>query len=182
MRKFIVRPYFKPSIMKWIVIVLFLANSFAYGQRLHGTTPFDDRAIFDKFKKEDSLDRLYTNDSLLKVIIDTLPLYAFDDNDGWRNMKLVYYFYDSSNVLKKIFFRNGRDGSYYFYFEETYLKKVRSLKWAPLINSKYYFSIEDNNYTLLEISQRITQEPEKKNLYETLKLGKIFFEKFKTLL
>jgi hypothetical protein len=168
--------------MKWIVIVFFLANSFAYGQRLHGSTPFDDRALFDEFKKEDSLDRLYTNDSLLDVITDTLPLYTLDENDGWRYMKVVYYFYDSSNILKKILFRNGRDGSYYFYFEDTCLERARSVKRAPLINSKYYFSIEDNNYSLLEIDQRIMQQPEKKDLYETLKLGKTFFEKFKTRL
>src|SRR5436189_4648952 len=97
-------------------------------------------------------------------------------------MQIFSYFYDNMNKLKKISFRNGRTGYYYFYFEGAYLKKARVIKQDHLINLKYYFTVEDNMCTVSEIERRMTQEPEKKDLYETLKIGKGFFDKFKSLL
>jgi hypothetical protein len=130
------------------------------------------------FTKENSLQSLYANDTLIKIITDTLPLYSTDDFNGWRDMKLVSYYYDTSNTLRKISFRDGRAGYYYFQFEGPYLRKAEFDKQAFSTD----FTIEDNSYTLSEIEQRIARYPEKKQFYELLKMGKTFFEKFKTLL
>jgi hypothetical protein len=167
--------------MKFIVIIMLLYGSLAYGQRRQGKDPYGDRSRLAQFQKEDSLEGFYINYTHLNVITDSLPLYTFDENSGWRDMKLVDYYYDSMSVLKKIYFRNGREGYYYFYFEGLILMKASSFKWTQSIN-KYYFSIEENKYTISEMEQKMTQEPEKKDLFETLKIGKNFIERFKTLL
>jgi len=141
---------------------------------------FDGWTTINQFNKEDSVEGLYVNDTLLNFITDTLPLYTLDDNSSWRDMKLVFYYYDSSNTLKKISFRNGQEGYYYFYFKGAVLLKARLFKPGGLTNSKYYFSAEENRLTISDIMWRATQDPSKKGLYETLKLGKEFLQKFKT--
>jgi len=142
-----------------------------------------NNSIDETIKKGDSLELLYTNDRLFNITTDTLPLFA-DENSSWkdwmRDLQVVKFLYDSSNVLKKVSFANGRKGTYYFYFEGTYLRKVRVLYQGGLINLQYYFTIQDNWFTFSEIDQRITSNPENKELYELLKTGKDFFYKFKT--
>src|SRR5439155_14986561 len=110
--------------MKIIVITFLLIQSLAYGQRRQVRSPYERMSMFDQFKKEDSIERLYLNDTLLNVITDPLPLYTLDENSGWRDMQLVSYFYDSSKILKKICFRHGREGYYYFYFQKGFLRKA----------------------------------------------------------
>jgi hypothetical protein len=160
--------------MKLLLVTLLIFCSYAHGQR--------HTDIKEAVAKGDSLEVLYATDDLFKSITDTLPIYTFDENSGWRDIKLVQYFYDNSNVLKKISFRNGREGYYYFYFEGASLRKVRVVKNAGLINLQYFFTNRDNQHTASEIDGVITRHSEQKDSYELLKMGKSFFDKFKTLL
>lgn len=118
----------------------------------------------------------------LKSIIDTLPLVTSDVNDGWREMKLVRYFYNDQYELKKIVFRKGGEGYDYFYFEGISLRKVRVRKQGGLINLQYYFTDDDNHATPSEIKQRIVNSPEKKEWYEVLNESRTFWQKFTSLL
>lgn len=172
--------------MRSIVLILFILSSSAYGQRQKRTNNNIDETI----RIGDSLEICYANEDLFKSITDTLPIYNLDDNvswkDIWKYMRLVKYFYNNSNGIKKISFRNGQEGNCYFYFEEThqgtFLRKVRVYKNGGFMNLQYYFTSEDNWFTLSEIDQRIISNPERKELYELLKTGKTFLDKFKTLL
>jgi len=162
--------------MKLVVLLLFLSSLSANGQR------WRDNSNNEIVKKGDSLELLYANDKLLKITSDTLPLESSDENSGWRDMKLVSYYFDTLNVVHKIIFRNGRDGYSYFYFKGNQLRKASVLKKAGLINMQYYYTAEDNAYLPSAIEQKIKQNPGSKDLYELLKRGKAFLEKFKTLL
>lgn len=160
--------------MKSIAIILLLFSTATRAQR---HDPFDRRLIFEQFKKEDSLEGLYTNSDLLYVITDTLPLTTINETVNWKDVQLVSYFYDDSKTLKKIAFRNGRNGHYYFYFEGANLKKARVVK-SSSIAVQYYYTAEENKITNSELERRSLQEPGKKQFYETLKLGRHFFKKF----
>jgi hypothetical protein len=167
--------------MKFLTILLLIVGLFSYGQQANVRKPARWRPEFNQFRKEDSLDGIYTDDAFLNVITDTsLPLpYSLDELNGWRHMQVVNYYYDSTNSLKKVSFSNDK-GYYYFYFEGIYLKKARYIKWQS--DLKYYYSAEDNKSTISEIDTRIIGEPEKKDLYETLKMGRNFFQNFQIYL
>ena len=167
---------FSSMIMKSILIILIFSSSYAYGQRRPRYN------IDEVLKKGDSLEVLYKNDSHLKIISDTTFEYPMDWDNIIRSMNLVSYYYDSSNVLKKVFSYSRSEGRRYFYFEGIYIRKVRVLKLGDLINLQYYFTDEDNKYAVPEIEQRMTRDIEVKDLYELLKMGKSFLNKFKTLL
>ena len=173
--------------MKLITIFFFLFSSCVYGQnrygnRHDGTRLFDQWTAPGQFRIEDSLEGLTINDSLLNVLVDTLPFYSYYDDSQWRDMKLVFYFYDSAYALRKVSFRNGKAGYYYFYFNgDSYMKKARYLASEPQ-GLRYDFTADDNKFTILEIEQKAMELPGKRHFYETLKMGKEFFEKFKTLL
>jgi hypothetical protein len=171
---------FSTFMMKFLAILLLFAWSHSYGQRRHVEAPFGAAFGFDQFRKEDSLEGIYTDIASLNVITDTLPIYSDDEMDAWRHMQIEYYYYDSTNSLKKVYFRNGQGGSYYFWFEGTCLKKARHLRWPS--DLKYDFSEEENRSTPSEIERRIASEPEKKQSFETLKMARNFLEKFQTLL
>jgi hypothetical protein len=167
--------------MKFLMILLLVIGSFSYGQQKNGRKPVGWTSEFNQFRKEDSLDGIYTDDAFLNVITDTslsFP-YSLDELSGWKHVQIVNYYYDCTNSLKKISLRNDK-GYYYFYFEGAKLKKTRYIKWQSEL--KYYYSLEDNKSTAPEIDRRITLEPEKKELYETLKMGKNFFQSFQIIL
>jgi hypothetical protein len=155
-----------------IITMLLLFSSFAEGQRRHRTP-----TIFDELKKEDSLEGLYINDTLLKVVTDTLPSYSVDENNALRDLKVVYYYYDSLSSVRKVTFRNGREGYYDFYFDGPDLRKARRFEAILQPNVKYYFTAEDNKQTDKEIEINTTQNPEKKSFYDIMKMGKAFLEK-----
>lgn len=164
--------------MKLIIpVILFLSCIAAHGQRKHH--PADDKIV----NKGDSLKTLYAKDKLLKAVNDTLPLYTRrDETSAWRDMQLVTWFYDDSNSVKKITFRNGEEGSYSFYFEGPSLRKVNMLKRGQSINLQCYFTDRDNQYAIPEIEQKMAEHPEEWQWYELLKTGKTFLERFKALL
>ncbi|HEX7846189.1 MAG TPA: hypothetical protein VF476_10350 [Chitinophagaceae bacterium] len=171
--------------MKTLLFILFpifiLSNS-ATAQRINRR--ISDQEIKnrqDQIRREDSLDGLLIDDQLLKAITDTIPIESTDESSGWRDMKTVTYYIDSLNILRRISFRDGRAGSYYFYFDGTHLKKVRVSKPSSTYQT-YYYTAEENSYTVLQIEQMETQYVNRKEFYYMLKLARGFKEKLKTLL
>jgi len=165
------------NIMKLILSIFFLTCSTAYGQY----NPYGGEAINDVIRIGDSLEKKYQDYTKLKQINDTLPLFSNDENVNWRNMQLVTYFYDDQ-ALKKISFKNGQEGHYIFYFEGPYLRKIRIIKHAGLIDVQYYYTIEENKASNAQIKQWSQRYPEKIDMYELLNKSNAFQAKFKSLL
>ena len=160
--------------MKFFTILLLLFCSHAYSQR----RPYK---LSDTLRIGDSLEILYAKDSQFKILTDTLPLITTDENGGWRDMQLVTYYYDSSDMLRKILFWS-REGVYYFFFDGVYLRKVRVLKVGGRINTQYYFATDDNRLTPAQMQRHLDRDPQLKELNELLEMSRTFTEKFKTLL
>lgn len=167
--------------MRYLLIILLLVGPFAFGQRGDSGNPFNTLSNFEQFRIEDSIDGLYTDDILLNVVTDTLPLYSGGDDDIWRKVKLVYFYIDSLHVLKKIAFRNGQEGYLYFYFENGNLKKARSINNTSRRHFVYYYTNSESNYSLSKIDEKIIEDPDRQNFYESLRLGKAFLVRFTEL-
>jgi hypothetical protein len=163
--------------LKLILSIFFLTCTTAYGQY----NPYGGEAINDVIRKGDSLEKKYQDYAMLNQINDTLPLFSNDESSGWRNMQVVTYFYDDQ-TLRKISFRNGQEGHYFFYFEEPYLRKIRIIRHAGLIDVQYYYTIEENKASNAQIKQWSQRYPEKVDMYELLNKSKEFLAKFKTFL
>jgi len=161
--------------MKLLIFMLLLISDNANGQR-------SEESLGEAIRKGDSIEILYSNEDMFGILTDTLPTFALDELNAWRDMKLVKYFYDKTNTLRKISYRNGGEGDYYFYFEGTYIRKVRVIKYAGFINLQHYFTKEDNQYSPPEIEKWTTVHPERKESFELLKTGRDFLNKFKSLL
>ena len=116
-----------------------LFGSFAQAQRTRGKSigPQNEKENYIDYVKEDSIDFSYRNENLLRVIVDTLPSFSKDDLNAFRDIKLVSYYYDSLRILKKIWFRNGQEGNYNFYFDDLSLKKIRARRYSPSMNVLY---------------------------------------------
>jgi hypothetical protein len=161
--------------MRFLFLVLVFFVSSVHGQRRpHG-------AAGEKLPQERTFSSWCSDDSLLNIITDTLPLITSDELDGWRDMRLVSYFYDSSKALKKIDFRDGRNVNYYFCFQGNYLSKGRYLEYTQSIDKEFTYTFEDNNGTIQQLEEKIIQDKTLKERYKVLQFGKIFFERFKEL-
>lgn len=164
----------------FLIFFLFLCSC-SYGQQLHNHNPYNIRVAFDAFNREDSLDGLFINIHSLHIISDTIPVFSEAD-DTRKNLEILHFFYDASNVLKRVLYRNGSNGDYYFYFDNSYLKKVRYRQYGNMVDSTCYFTIKDNEYTLAQIEQKIKNAPEQKVFFDLLALSKTFLYKFNMLL
>src|SRR5688572_931350 len=131
--------------MKLLAILLVLICSQASAQR----PGRDDNPV----KSGDRLERAFDNVTQFKIITDSLPVYTTDENSGWRDMKLVTYYYLDQNDLKKIMYRNGREGYFYFYYDGPNLIKARITKEGGLVNIQYYFTTNENSLSSMEIDQ-----------------------------
>lgn len=168
------------SSMKFLLFIPIFSTLCMYAQVQHDKNPFNKQGVFEQFKSEDSLQGLYINDSLLQIIADTIPIKTVGDNYSWRDIKLVNYFYDSLYLLRRVWFRDGQDGDYYFYFDDSMLRKAISVNRNQSQPQKYYFTPDDNWLTISEIEAMAEKESDKKDLFKALKIGKTFFENFKT--
>ncbi len=163
------------KIMKSFLIILLLFTSYVNGQNLRS------RSLYNSITKEDSLVRIDIEGNPLKAISDTLLTDTLDELNGWRKMKIVSYYYDSLNTLRKIAFTDNPNADYYFYFEGSNLKEARVIEWRSSMICKYSFTNEDNASTIHEI-ERKAHDGGKKDFYDALRIGKSFFEKFKAAL
>jgi hypothetical protein len=163
--------------MKYLITIIIFLNSIPGGAQRLGINPF-----IEEIYREDSIDFSYLNLSPLKSLTDTIPFATNDENSGWRDMKFVRFFYDSSYCLKKVIFRNGRVGYYNFYFTDSTVKKVRVREYSLSKNDLYEFTSEESSLTLPELAEKLIQQPANRNRLILLKMGKEYFEKFKELL
>jgi hypothetical protein len=156
---------------------LCIACQCVYGQRR--IRSYDN--IKEAVQKGDSLEVLYVNDSLLNSRTDTLLIYSESENwkDILREIRLITYYYDNTNNLKKISYKNGSEGYYYFYFEGIYLRKIRVEKKYGLINAQYYYRIRDNQVSD-ELSKKWADESDNPEFYQLLLKAIELFNKFKS--
>ena len=159
-----------------LFFLLLLSCTEAAGQRRRNSKVFEER------NREDSIEGYYVNENLVKTITDTLPLPATALYTGFRDIRLLRYYYDSLFNLIRAEYRNGTNGSYSFYFSDGLLKKARVYSDHPLPDEKFYFAKAENALSPMEIEQKIKQCPESRNFYETFSLGKSFLEKFRSLI
>ena len=163
--------------MRYLLVISLFFIFEAHSQNI-SSNPFANYPLFEKFKTEDSIDGVFTDDNLLKVVADTLPIYTLEESESWRHIRLVKYYYDSLNVLKKVYYRNGQEGYYYFYFDGTDLTKARNI--TPTSDTfNFYFYKQDNELSISEIEQKIEDANQKKHFYKILKLAKEFMKKSK---
>lgn len=162
--------------MRYMLSILLLLTFKANSQS--SFDPFADPRLFEVFKAEDNPEGLYIPDSVLRIVADTLPLYTTEESKLWRFLRFVNYYCDSLNVLKRVYFSNGQEGRYYFYFQGDDLVKARfvSLSSGGTI---FHFGKQDNELSTSEIQQRIQLDKKTRKSYEVLRLGRDFLKESK---
>lgn len=169
--------------MKFLVIIFLFSGFIANVQRTSG---FYDDSPFSRFLIEDSIAGVNINQERLQVLKDTLPFFLPDsvewDGKMVTDLQLVYYYFDSLRVLKKIFLRNGRVGYYSFYFEGPCLIMAIDLSSSSTVIMKHYYSAEECKYSFSKIENRKAMYPQKMVFFRALKMGKMLQEKFNEFL
>ena len=95
----------------------------------------------------DNFEIKYNRYKSIQSYTDTLVLYSDEDlTNVWRDIQLVTYYYQG-NSLEIISFRDGRRGTYFFFFEDSDIKKIRI--GFPGMNkiTNYYYSKAENETT-----------------------------------
>ncbi|HZH94866.1 MAG TPA: hypothetical protein VEY06_03235 [Flavisolibacter sp.] len=127
--------------MRFLVFIFLLNTAQVSGQ----SNPYNKLPSVSKLiDKKDSFEVRYERFIGLKQSVDTLPLFANDENSGWRNYQLVrYYSIDDSLIL--ISFIDGQRGDYVFFFEGSHLRKIRVGNPAMGKTKSYYYTVLQNN-------------------------------------
>jgi hypothetical protein len=159
--------------MKFYLFIFLISCSTAFGQTNREWNIIKQRG--------DSLEQKFADQNGLFSITDTIPVIITEDDDAWKKMKCLTYFYDSTKELKKIVYRNGLEGNCSYYLDGKILRKVTFDGIAKSYKQYYYFSDFQNGLTNREIQQKQKEPTEFKENYELLNSFRNFQTKFANL-
>lgn len=165
--------------MRYFLFISVFFSFYGYSQNL-SNDPFADVSKFEKFNKEDSIDGIFPKAKFLLLRTDTIPIITMEESHLSRYLRVVNFYYDSMYVLRRVYYRNGQEGSYYFYFDDASLVKARFISSASGV-FVFYFNNLHNELTISEIENKIENEREYKKFYEVLKLAQEFVRKWQEL-
>jgi hypothetical protein len=159
---------------------LFIIFSLSFTQVLGQQNPFTKVSISDMIDRADTFEINYERYTGLNHRTDTLPLYTNDEYDGWRDVQVVTYLYNIDSV-RMVSFRDGQRGSYYFFFEGPYLRKVRMGHPTTGKTISYYYSISENVDPERMVKPNFKKGLLKKDKVGLLATGHFLKERFQAL-